>query len=47
MKNFIIKIFTGLLFISGIAGFMSGEYIVSSTLFATATFTSNMLNTRP
>ncbi len=43
MKNIFINILTGILFVSGIAGFLSGEYIISSTLFATATFTSNLL----
>jgi len=35
-------IFTGLMFISGLFGFISGEFIISSTLFASAAISSNI-----
>lgn len=35
-------ILTGLLFIAGIFGFINGEYIISSALFAATTYSSNM-----
>lgn len=38
----VVKIVTGLAFIGGIVGFIYGEYIISSALFATTTYTSNM-----
>lgn len=37
-KDFLI----GTLFITGLVGFISGEFIMSSTLFAAATVTSNL-----
>lgn len=36
-------LFTGLAFLTGIFGFMSGEYIISSALFAVTTYASSML----
>lgn len=33
---------TGVLFVSGILGFMSGEFIVSTTLFGAASVISNL-----
>ena len=35
-------ILNGLAFITGIVGFISGEYIISSALFASTTFASNI-----
>ncbi|MFK5949256.1 MAG: hypothetical protein QM500_10870 [Methylococcales bacterium] len=35
-------IFTGLMFVSGLFGFISGEFIISSTLFASAAISSNI-----
>lgn len=42
MSNLIRDIVTGLAFIAGIIGVISGEYIISSALFAATTYTSNM-----
>lgn len=36
------QILTGLAFLTGLAGIGHGEYIISSALFAVATYTSNM-----
>ena len=44
--NILAKIVTGLTFIAGVIGFIYGEYIISSALFATTTYTSNMYNNR-
>jgi hypothetical protein len=46
MNGLIKNILTGLAFVTGIVGFMSGEYIISSALFAVTTYTSN-INVRP
>lgn len=35
-------IMTGVLFTSGILGFMSGEFIISTMLFGAATLSSNL-----
>lgn len=35
-------VFIGLMFIVGITGFISGEFIVSTVLFAAAAIVSNM-----
>ncbi|WP_446810672.1 hypothetical protein ACH50O_03580 [Methylomonas sp. 2BW1-5-20] len=35
-------ILNGLAFITGVIGFMSGEFIISSALFATTTVVSNV-----
>ena len=35
-------ILTGALFLTGIVGFISGEFIISSTLFATASISSSL-----
>ncbi|MDD2762034.1 MAG: hypothetical protein PHH11_17295 [Methylomonas sp.] len=40
--NSLPKILTGLTFIAGMIGFINGEYIISSALFAATTYTSNM-----
>ncbi len=32
----------GLVFVTGVIGFMLGEYIISSTLFAATTYASNI-----
>ncbi len=42
MNNFNKDIFTGLTFIAGLFGFISGEFIISSTLFASAAISSNI-----
>jgi len=42
MNNFYKDILTGLVFIAGLFGFVSGEFIISSTLFATAAIASNI-----
>jgi hypothetical protein len=34
-------IFTGMIFITGIAGFFAGEYIISSALLAVTTLITN------
>lgn len=39
-------ILTGLMFITGIFGFMSGEFIISSAVFASAAISSNINITR-
>jgi hypothetical protein len=41
-KNLYRDIATGLFFTTGIFGFMSGEFIVSTMLFGAATIFSNM-----
>lgn len=46
MSDFTKDVFTGLMFITGLLGFISGEFIVSSTLFAAAAISSNVLMTR-
>jgi hypothetical protein len=42
MNDFYKDIFTGALFLTGIVGFISGEFIMSSTLFASAAIASNV-----
>lgn len=42
MNNLYKDILTGLVFITGLFGFVSGEFIISSTLFAAATIASNI-----
>ena len=42
MSNFYKDILIGILFIIGLIGFISGEFIVSSTLFASAAIASNV-----
>jgi CheY-specific phosphatase CheX len=46
MSDFTKDVFTGLIFLIGILGFISGEFIVSSTLFAASAISSNVLMTR-
>ena len=41
MINSIRDLFTGLIFILGIVGLLTGEYIISSALFAVATLVSS------
>ena len=36
MNDFYKDILTGVVFITGLIGFISGEFIISSSLFATA-----------
>ncbi|MDP3334808.1 MAG: hypothetical protein Q8Q40_00065 [Methylococcaceae bacterium] len=42
MNDFHKDILTGTVFITGLLGFVSGEFIISSTLFATAAIASNL-----
>lgn len=42
MNDFQKDILTGTVFISGLLGFISGEFIISSTLFASAAIASNV-----
>jgi len=46
MSEFSKDLLTGLIFLIGILGFISGEFIVSSTLFAASAISSNVLMTR-
>jgi len=42
MSDYYRDILTGLVFVTGMLGFVSGEFIISSTLFATAAIASNI-----
>lgn len=42
MNDFQKDILTGMVFITGLLGFISGEFIISSTLFASAAIASNV-----
>lgn len=42
MNDFYRDIMTGAVFLLGLIGFISGEFIISSTLFAVATIASNI-----
>jgi CheY-specific phosphatase CheX len=42
MSDFYKDILTGTVFIIGLLGFISGEFIISSTLFAAAAIASNV-----
>jgi len=42
MNDFQKDILTGTVFIIGLLGFISGEFIISSTLFASAAIASNV-----
>ncbi|MDT4332418.1 hypothetical protein ACQE3E_19245 [Methylomonas sp. MED-D] len=42
MSNLQRDILTGLIFVTGLVGFFSGEYIISSALFAASTYASNL-----
>ena len=42
MNDFQKDILTGAVFIVGLLGFISGEFIISSALFGTATLASNV-----
>ena len=47
MNEYYKDILTGVVFITGLIGFLSGEFIISSTLFASAAIASNVqLNTK-
>lgn len=46
MSDFYKDILTGMIFLTGLLGFLSGEYIISSALFATATIVSNVNQNR-
>ena len=41
-RNLYKDIATGLLFTTGVFGFMSGEFIISTVLFGAATISSNL-----
>lgn len=42
MSDFYKDILIGTVFVTGLLGFVSGEFIISSTLFATAAIASNV-----
>ncbi len=42
MNGLVKNLFTGLVIVTGVVGFMSGEYIISSALFAVTTYLSNI-----
>ena len=42
MSDFYKDILTGAVFLTGLIGFISGEFIISSTLFASAAVASNV-----
>ncbi len=42
MNNFYKDVLTGVVFMVGLLGFFSGEFIISSALFATAAIASNV-----
>ena len=42
MNDLYKDILIGVVFVTGLVGFISGEFIVSSTLFATAAVASNI-----
>jgi hypothetical protein len=42
MNDFYKDILIGAVFLSGLIGFISGEFIISSTMFATAAIASNV-----
>lgn len=46
MNDFYKDILTGTIFVTGLLGFISGEFIISSALFATAAIASNINQTR-
>jgi hypothetical protein len=46
MNDFYKDILTGTVFITGVLGFISGEFIISSALFATSAIASNINMTR-
>jgi CheY-specific phosphatase CheX len=42
MSDLYKDVLTGAMFVVGLLGFVSGEFIISSALFATATIASNI-----
>jgi len=46
MNDFYKDILIGTVFITGLVGFISGEFIISSTLFASAAIASNVKQRR-
>jgi hypothetical protein len=46
MSEIIKDVFIGLLFMTGILGFLAGEFIVSTALFASAAIISNVVLNR-
>ncbi len=46
MNNFYKDVLTGAVFMVGLLGFFSGEFIISSALFATAAIASNVNTNR-
>ncbi len=46
MNDFMQDILTGLVFLTGLLSFISGQFIISSTLFAMAAIASNVNTNR-
>ena len=46
MNDLYKDVLTGLVFMTGLFGFLSGEFIISSALFATAAIASNVNTNR-
>jgi CheY-specific phosphatase CheX len=42
MSDFYKDVLTGIVFVTGVFGFVSGEFIISSTLFAAAAIASTI-----
>ena len=42
MNDFMKDVLTGLVFLTGLLGFVSGQFIISSALFAIAAIASNI-----
>jgi hypothetical protein len=42
MSDFYKDVLTGIVFVTGVFGFVSGEFIISSALFATAAIASSI-----
>jgi CheY-specific phosphatase CheX len=42
MSDFYKDVLTGIVFVTGVFGFVSGEFIISSTLFAAAAIVSSI-----
>jgi hypothetical protein len=46
MSDFYKDVLTGIVFVTGVFGFVSGEFIISSALFATAAIASSITMNR-
>ena len=46
MNDFYKDVLTGLVFVAGLFGFLSGAFIISSALFATSAIASNVNTSR-